>query len=830
MPDKGKKHIILPKEHFSTLEKYLYAGGTPISKRVNPQDRASHANHLKSQIFILKNDMIAARAIQEKSKVEMDYGLLVEFESFDGIGEVLEDKSIVRTGDFRNIRYINGKAYATFFIPDGKLTEFENKLQEYISYAKNINGDAKDNQPLIDTIKNLRKASIEALWTDTIPLPATDDEVICWEVWIAARDNIQKQKKCFIDCTKQVGIEISENHIDFRDRSIYLARGTKRQIADSIDLLNCIAELRRAKTTADFFTELPAADQKQWLDELLQRASFQRESDEVPYVCILDTGINSSHPLLEKATTQNDLYTINSAWGKNDIAGHGTGIAGLVLFGDLTKALESDESFEITHRIESSKLINKPDYVPETSRPLELYAYHTQQAVSQAEIPNAQRKRIFQLAITAEDFRDKGRPSSWSAALDKLAYGENQGQRLFVVSSGNIGSDPNNGDYPQCNKDIGIHDPAQAWNAITVGAYTEKFLVSPDEKKENCSPIAKHGELSPYSTTSFSWDMSWPYKPDIVMEGGNKVKVGNASFQAASLSLLTTHHDFTKKLFTPIWATSAASALASKFCAHIISQYPEIKTQTIRALMIHSAEWTPGMLRQFDCSGRDIKKSNYRDLIRICGFGVPNLNRALESFKNNFTLIIEDIILPYQRTKSSKKNKEMKFYELPFPKNELEALGSTEIEMRITLSYFIEPNPSSRGRSKYNYESHGLRFTLKTPTETINNFKGRVTKSLREENEEYRSDEIDTRWKLGVKNRTKGSIHSDIWNGSAAELAASNILAIYPVIGWWRKNNDTINNKAEYSLVISIKTSADVDLMTPVETIIENKIKTSITI
>ena len=51
---------------------------------------------------------------------------------------------------------------------------------------------------------------------------------------------------------------------------------------------------------------------------------------------------------------------------------------------------------------------------------------------------------------------------------------------------------------------------------------------------------------------------------------------------------------------------------------------------------------------------------------------------------------------------------------MPWPLDELEQLGETQVEMRVTLSYFIEPNPSSRGfRSRYRYESHGLRFECK---------------------------------------------------------------------------------------------------------------------
>lgn len=41
--------------------------------------------------------------------------------------------------------------------------------------------------------------------------------------------------------------------------------------------------------------------------------------------------------------------------------------------------------------------------------------------------------------------------------------------------------------------------------------------------------------------------------------------------------------------------------------------------------------------------------------------------------------------------------RDMHLHRLPWPLKELESLGETQVEMRVTLSYFIEPNPSERG-------------------------------------------------------------------------------------------------------------------------------------
>jgi hypothetical protein len=72
---------------------------------------------------------------------------------------------------------------------------------------------------------------------------------------------------------------------------------------------------------------------------------------------------------------------------------------------------------------------------------------------------------------------------------------------------------------------------------------------------------------------------------------------------------------------------------------------------------------------------------------------------------------------------------------------------------------------------------------------------------------------------LGGQARDKGSIHSDIWQGSAQDLATSNLIAVSPVIGWWRERShlNKWNRKTRYSLIVSISTpDQEVDVYTPV--------------
>jgi hypothetical protein len=91
----------------------------------------------------------------------------------------------------------------------------------------------------------------------------------------------------------------------------------------------------------------------------------------------------------------------------------------------------------------------------------------------------------------------------------------------------------------------GIHDPAQAWNALTVSGYTDKVQIDAI-KHPGWEPLAARGDLSPASCTSMTWG-KWPIKPDIVMEAGNMAR--NAQFAEPdyideALQLLSASKDF----------------------------------------------------------------------------------------------------------------------------------------------------------------------------------------------------------------------------------------------------------------------------------------------
>ena len=61
------------------------------------------------------------------------------------------------------------------------------------------------------------------------------------------------------------------------------------------------------------------------------------------------------------------------------------------------------------------------------------------------------------------------------------------------------------------------------------------------------------------------------------------------------------------------------------------------------------------------------KKRKYLELLRRCGFGVPDIQQALWSVSNSLSMVIEQKIQPFSRAESgSVVLQDMHFHELPW--------------------------------------------------------------------------------------------------------------------------------------------------------------------
>jgi hypothetical protein len=189
--------------------------------------------------------------------------------------------------------------------------------------------------------------------------------------------------------------------------------------------------------------------------------------------------------------------------------------AGLVAFGNLLDISQSSSPVHTPFVIESGRIIP-----PTGVNPPELYGDITVSTAYKHETERPEYNRVFSLAITSPESSVSGMPSSWSAEIDRFTCGVDEDiSRLFVISAGNNRDVRHDSDYWDQVALSPIEDPAQSWNALTVGAYTELSTID-DPAFDGWTAFAMPGDVSPSSRSSVNW--TWrkqaPHKPDVVAE------------------------------------------------------------------------------------------------------------------------------------------------------------------------------------------------------------------------------------------------------------------------------------------------------------------------
>lgn len=818
-------HLVLPGEAIS--ERFARRGGGGGGRRIYAVgDPAAHAARLRRD---LEHAVLAGGALEAQWDAELRaQGLILAVEGWPGGFEVaLESLDLRRSG----IELLgvapprdDQSEVATVFVPDGKADRFFSTLRRYAE--EQTSKGRPRHEELVANIRSVSLAAVEQLWTDAESPPATDGS-IWWELWLRRTgDEIEVLE----EVAARHAWRLAAQSVRFPGRTVTAVRARRSELAEALGSRLPIAELRRARLVHSP-AELPPEVQREWVLDLAGR--LEPAPATAPAVCLLDTGIYR-HSLFGGSLEPADIHHVVGPDGV-DRSGHGTGLGGLALYGDMEDALTAPGRVGLVHRLESVKLLPDPGALPNAP---ETYTAVTARAAAAPEAVRPRRRRVYCLAATVEDGGSDGRPTSWSATVDALAFGTDIARtgdgglellsdpdpssgRLFVAAAGNI-RDNYRRDYLALCDTSRVQDPAQAWNALTVGAYTTKVNGPGTEGFEGWVPLAEAGQLSPLSRTSLLFERRWPIKPDIVMEGGNLIASPAATtfdtHDAVSPTTTSWREPYGQPL-TTMAGTSPASAQAARLAAIASSRYPGLWPESLRALLIHSAEWTPAMRADLDGAGTG--RTQRVQLLRRFGFGTPTLERVLSSAAADVTMIRQATILPFESAGSTGRLREMHLHELPWPIEQLQDLGAAEVRLRVTLSYFVEPNPSSRGwAGRYAYPSHGLRFDIRRPLESTAAFRARLNALA--EAEEGRPGVPrgqEPSWLLGPQARAVGSLHADIWTGTAADLANCGLLGVYPVGGWWKNNNrqDRMNIPVRYSLVVSLATDAEaVDLYTPI--------------
>jgi hypothetical protein len=801
---------------------------------IRPVDRQTHGKRLIEEIDAVFTKEQEARDSQDLDPVLQANGTYLTLEGVSADFELKLDSltQLTRKGKTsRKSKWLllsvhpateDSPERANIWVADDFRHQFFKLFEDYL-----VTSDEKNqpkNNALIANISHIRETYLNDLWTSEGNPPYGG--AIWWELWL---DQRRERPGLLERIIKSFSLEISNRQLRIGDSLIVHIRATRQQLETLVVTDLPFTEIR-TPSFIDTIEDLSDSERFEYVLDFSTRVIPAEVG--APVVCHLDSGVFRAHALLEGSLASRDQHSIFTASTGHDRHGHGTSMAGIALYGEhLDDLLIGTKTIRLKHRLESVEIFPTPAGAQQRD-----YASATIHAIS---IPEAgsSRRRTFCMPVSTKSDTNPGWPTLWSATVDTLAVGTDiqvhgdgfsliskpdpDAKRLIIVSAANVDADSYRIDHLDNSDMSPIRDPGQSWNALTVGAFTQLDQVPSDPSFHSYFLVAPAGELSPHSRTSLLFgDKPWPIKPEICLEGGNVLldRQGFAEPKHPLLSLRSTGIRNDVDL-TSANATSAATAQAARLAALAMSRYPSYWPETVRALLVHEARWTERMRAHLDACET---KSGRARLLRRYGWGVPTEEAVLTSSHRAVTMVVQDEFCPFDETYAMR---ELRLHSLPWPRDVLQSLGEADMRLRITLSYFIEPSATRRGwKGKYTYASYGLRFDLKAPTDiNVKRFLARVNRQAQEEeDEDYSStDSHSNHWLLGTRARHYGSLHQDEWQGTGAELAACDHIAVYPVGGWWKNNNrrDRRDLPVRYALLVSLSTSTQgADLYTPIAT------------
>jgi hypothetical protein len=390
---------------------------------------------------------------------------------------------------------------------------------------------------------------------------------------------------------------------------------------------------------------------------------------DAPTVTVLDSGIASNHPLLAPAV--GDAQSFLDELGPDDQHGHGSAVAGLALYGDVSACLEKG-AFAPELRILSGRITDSNN--ENVSQFLE-----NQIARATQYFVESYGCRVFNLS-----FGDKRKPYSGghvrgvAATLDTLSRVH---QVLFVVSAGNYEGTDNpepkwRTQYPRYLLDrehARIIDPAPALNALTVGSLARYEVSRPAQRYPNdpaYQPVARSDQPSPFSRTGPG--PGGATKPDLVAYGGNyavDLRDTAESWQRnALLGEPAPSHDFASgRLLRDFVGTSFAAPHVSYLAARILREYPQASANLLRALIaVHAS--VPKAVQELGLS--------QDETARLVGYGKPNDEHTIYSLEHCSTLMTEERLGEDQHH----------FYEIPLPSDFLKG-GRHDRLIRVALAH-----------------------------------------------------------------------------------------------------------------------------------------------
>jgi hypothetical protein len=536
--------------------------------------------------------------------------------------------------------------------------------------------------------------------------------------------------------------------------------------------------LLRVKLTKEIFDEIidskvifradrPFTDQfspAEYLKPDIRNIQINPPPENATGILIIDSGIISNHPMLEKCVGDQANFQ-DGEQEEQDIAGHGTAVAGCAAYGDIQECLNKKE-FTPSNKIFSAKVMyanTTGNQVVAEYNPEKLVEHQLKDAIEYF-LSNAN-NNIKVVNISLGDSsktwqKDYERQLPLAALIDELAF--EYKDVVFIVSAGN--QDPHEfydsisdikNNYPKYlidNPDFKIINPATAALALTIGSIAQKIKIESERYGAEAikTPIAEKDQPSPFTRTGFG--INGMVKPELVEYGGNLILFRESHHTSPQEDkggrIVVLNNKVTEQIMKLESGTSFAAPKVARIAGQIANRYPHKSANFIKNLLLIGADYpfepddyfygsipTEIGFKKFQeavsnhllepaekvlledsytlfnypkkqvyklkSDFEPIKKNNVSNVFKkisletnlsgkdhssVCGYGLPNLGKAIDSIKQRVVLFDEGQI----------GLDEIKVYSLKLP----EIFFSTQGKKKITITLTFNPETrSTRGNS-----------------------------------------------------------------------------------------------------------------------------------
>lgn len=448
--------------------------------------------------------------------------------------------------------------------------------------------------------------------------------------------------------------------------------------------------------------------------------------DNAPLAAVLDSGVFTGNPLLRTVVVAEEEFD-TTEHSTTDLNGHGTGVAGIVVYGNFQDSIQS-RTFTPLVRICNGKIMHNENgnpLFPEDIRPEKI----VKDAITY--FHDTYGCRIFNLSAgNCESIYQGGRQFPWASMLDDLSRDLDI---VIIVSAGNV-SNPLINDFSSRDElmqksrdrlfdpEHRLIDPATSALSITVGSITR--CAEPALPRGAMSnPLSAGKKDYPSVFTRIGKGINKSIKPDFVDYGGNyslrQIVGGNNRWLMTDQNLMepTLNHT-TEKVFKGFCGTSFSAPHVTHMAARLeralekqLGQKPS--ANLIRAMLANSAKCSVEMetwgMNSTDTYYTGLDNPKRERLMRLNGYGKIS-DQSLFSTDNAVTLFAEDK-LPLR---------DFHLYKIPIPQQFAKIRATKSIT--VSLAY----NPVTKmSRKEYLANNLWIEIFRRIDEETLIKYKAK---------------------------------------------------------------------------------------------------------